>query len=378
MRVALNASILRSPRTGIGHYVAELANALAAVDGLNLSLFNGWGSWEAVPQAPMPGAATLTSWIKRLIPGAYPLRRFVEQQRFRRVTAACTPDLYHDPSLWPLDFDGPMVMTLHDLTHVHFPHTQPADRLREIERHAARGVERAARILVDSQFIGSEVVRHFGIAPERVVVAPLGYAERFHPRAYADLLVPLQVLGLQPGRYLLCVGTLEPRKNLQLALRAYARLPEPLRRHYPLVLAGMPGWRGEELEASLRGMLADGQILVLGYQADETLAQLLAGARLLLFPSLYEGFGLPLLEAMASGTPAVISRSAALPEVAGDAGIQVDAQDDQGCSEALASLIEDQALWSRQHELGLSRAREFSWERCARITADVYREAVKS
>lgn len=378
MRIALNTSILRAPRTGIGQYVTELVRALAADSELELCLFNGWGRWEVLPDATLPGYSTWTPWIKRLVPGAYPLRRWLEQQRFHRMCGQVAADLYHDPSLWPLHFDGPMVMTLHDLTHVHFPHTQPADRLREIERHVARGVESAARILVDSQFIAEEAMQHYGIPAERLQVAPLGCAERFHPRSADELTPRLHELDLLPGRYLLCVGTLEPRKNLPFALRAYARLPASVRARYPLLLAGMPGWGDEQLAAPVRQMLASGQVRLLGYQEAETLAELLSGARLLLFPSLYEGFGLPVLEAMASGTPVVLSRSAALPEVAGQAGLQIDADDEQACADAMLQLIEDDALWQQQQAAGLLRAGDFSWGRCAQITAATYREAVRT
>jgi alpha-1,3-rhamnosyl/mannosyltransferase len=303
------------------------------------------------------------------------LRRLIEQQRFSHGSTGV--DLYHDPSLWPFEFDGPMVMTLHDLTHVHFPETQPADRLLEIERHAARSVARARRILVDSQFIGDEVCRHYGVPVERVVVAPLGCAARFHPRTPAQLAAPLQALDLQSGRYLLCVGTLEPRKNLQLALHAYELLPTALRAQYPLVIVGMPGWRPEQLAAPLQRALATGQVRLLGYQSDTLLAALLAGARLLLFPSLYEGFGLPVLEAMASGTPVILSHSSALPEVAGAAGTYIDPQDERACADAIQHIIDDQAEWQRRRELGLQRAKEFSWGRCAAVTASVYKQVLE-
>ncbi|MBX9915189.1 MAG: glycosyltransferase family 4 protein, partial [Pseudomonadaceae bacterium] len=260
---------------------------------------------------------------------------------------------------------------------VHFPETQPADRLLEIERHAARSVERAQRILVDSQFICDEVCRHYGVPAERVVVAPLGCAARFHPRMAAQLAAPLQALDLQPGRYLLCVGTLEPRKNLQLALHAYELLPAALRAQYPLVIVGMPGWRPEQLAAPLQRALATGQVRLLGYQSDTLLAELLAGARLLLFPSLYEGFGLPVLEAMASGTPVILSHGSALPEVAGAAGTYIDPQEERGCAEAILGLIDDQAEWQRRREAGLQRAEVFSWGRCAAVTASVYKQVLE-
>ncbi|MEO4048056.1 glycosyltransferase family 1 protein [Pseudomonas sp. CAU 1711] len=372
MRIAFNASILRAPRTGIGQYLVELVLALAMDSEFEAWLFNGWGWQNRLPAAALPGYSRWSALVKRGLPNAYALRRMVEQRRFSQKAARA--DLYHEPSLWPLEFDGPMVMTLHDLTHVHYPHTQPADRLAAIERYAARGVERAQRIMVDSRFIGDELCHHYGVPAERVVVAPLGCAARFHPRSPERLAGRLAALGLQPGRYLLCVGTLEPRKNLQLALRAHARLPAAMRERYPLVLIGMPGWRTEQLEGPMRRAMAGGQVRLLGYQDDDCLAELYAGAHLLLFPSLYEGFGLPVLEAMASGTPVILSRSSALPEVAGGAALYIDPQDDVGCAAAIGALIEDRAQWAALRDAGLVRAQDFSWARCARITAAVYRE----
>jgi glycosyltransferase involved in cell wall biosynthesis len=375
MQIALNAGILRAPRTGIGEYVTELARALASDATIELRLFNGWGSGSDLPAAAMPGYSSLSRLVKRCVPNAYAVRRRIEQRRFTRASTGV--DLYHDPSLWPFEFDGPMVMTMHDLTHVHFPETQPQNRLREIERHAARSVQRAQHILVDSQFIGDEICQHYGVRPEQVTVAPLGYAARFHPRQTQELQGPLGRLQVQPGQYLLCVGTLEPRKNLQLALRAYQRLPASLRGRYPLLIVGMAGWRTEQLSSLLQQAMAGGQVRLLGYQDEQTVAHLLAGARLLLFPSLYEGFGLPVLEAMASGTPVLLSRCAALPEVAGPAGTYVEVQDDQACAEAIHRLIDDHAYWHQQRQAGLVRAQSFSWQRCAEITAGVYRQLAR-
>lgn len=377
MRIALNSSILRAPRTGIGHYVAELGAALQAESDIELELFDGWRWRIDIPAAAQPGYSRLSNIIKRLVPNAYALRRRLLQTRFERGCRQLRPALYHEPSLWPLEFDGPMVMTLHDLTHVHYPYTQPSDRLREIERLVASGLERAARVMTDSQFIADEVARHYSLPANKLVVAPLGHAPRFHPRSADQLAATLNTFGLRERGYLICVGTLEPRKNLQLALDGYLALPEALRRHYPLLIAGMQGWGGEQLESSLRNALAGGQVRLLGYQPDRTLAELLAGARLLLFPSLYEGFGLPVLEAMASGTPVVLSNRASLPEVAGGAGLYIEPEDAQGCASALQHLIEDEADWQNRRETGLLRSNDFTWTRCAHITAATYRELLR-
>jgi alpha-1,3-rhamnosyl/mannosyltransferase len=231
-------------------------------------------------------------------------------------------------------------------------------------------------VLTDSEFVAAEVRRHFALPDERVLVAPLGYAPRFRPRKDPELATTLALFGLSAGQYLICVGTLEPRKNLQLALRAHALVPAALRARLPLVIVGMPGWRCEGLDETLDAAVNAGSVKVLGYQSDEVLAELLAGAKALLFPSLYEGFGLPVLEAMASGVPVLLTRTSSLPEVAGEAGIYVDAHDAQEMCSAIQELVEGPSLSQRCRLLGLERAREFSWQRCARITSEAYRKAV--
>ncbi|EXF91729.1 glycosyl transferase [Pseudomonas fluorescens HK44] len=374
MQIALNARILQAPRTGIGHYLAELVSALTHEPDLELSLFHGWGWSSSLPAAAMPGYSRLTPLLRQ-IPGAYQARRWLEQRRFDRGRPAAI-DLYHEPSLWPLAFKGPTIITLHDLTHLHYPSTQPAARLREIERRLGQGVRQARLILTDSQFVADEAQRYFGLGPERFVVAPLGAAARFHPRSNESLRQALHPHGVQPQGYFLCVGTLEPRKNLSLALRAHAQLPEALRQHFPLLVVGMAGWKGEQLADELHTALASGHVRLLGYLPDEQVAELLAGARALIFPSIYEGFGLPVLEAMASGTPVIVTRRSAMPEVAGTAGNYIEPDDLHGLCEAMSRLADDQAHWQACREAGLQQAKLFSWGRCAAITACAYHQAL--
>lgn len=374
MRIALNARILQAPRTGIGHYVAELVGALAAEPDVELSLFHGWGWSTSLPEAALPGYSRLTPLLRQ-IPGAYQARRWLTQKRFDQGRSQSI-DLYHEPSLWPLSFDGPTVITLHDLTHLHYPQTQPAARLREIERRLADGVEQARLILTDSQFIADEAREYFALPAERFIVAPLGVAARFHPREAAEIDPVLKAHGVEAREYFLCVGTLEPRKNLNLALRAHALLPETQRQRFPLLIVGMAGWQREHFSEELRQALAAGHVCLLGYLPDEQVAQLLAGARALVFPSIYEGFGLPVLEAMASGTPVVLVGHSAMPEVAGEAGNYIDADDPHGLREAMSRLIDDKTHWQACREAGLQQAKAFSWERCAQITARAYRQAL--
>ncbi|SDB57222.1 glycosyltransferase family 1 protein [Pseudomonas sp. NFACC13-1] len=374
MRIALNARILQAPRTGIGHYVAELATALTQEPDVQLSLFHGWGWSPQLPPTAKPGYSRLSPLLRR-VPGAYQARRWLEQKRFDQGRSKAI-DLYHEPSLWPLAFEGPTVITLHDLTHLRYPETQPPARLKEIERRLSRAVEQAQLILTDSQFIADEAQQYFGLPAERLRVAPLGIAARFHPREPEAIDAVLKAHGLEHGRYFLCVGTLEPRKNLSLALRAHAGLPESLRQAFPLFIVGMSGWQQAQLNDELKRALAGGHACLAGYLPDEQVAQLLAGARALVFPSHYEGFGLPVLEAMASGTPVITTRCSAMPEVAGPAGIYCEPDDPHAMRDAMERLVDDRLHWQACREAGLQQAALFSWERCAQVTAHAYRQVL--
>lgn len=375
MRVALDISILQAPRTGIGEYALQLARALRQQPGLELALFDGM-SWRAeLPSAPRPGYGKLSKLAKGILPDAYRLRRTLMQHRFDRGANQLQPGVYHQPSLWPLQFDGPMVMTLHDLAHIHYPDTQPRDRLREIERQLPDALQRANYIMVDSQFIAEEVTQHYGIPADKLRVAPLGYAARFRPRSEAQLRARLAAHQLRMHSYYLCLGTREPRKNLDLVIAAYMGLPDSTRQRMPLLIIGANGWRHDQLKPIPDKALSQGQIRLLGYQDEDCVAELLAGAHALLFPSRYEGFGLPVLEAMASGTPVIASSCSALPEVADQAALYMHPDDVEGCRNRMLELQGDSALQTTLRKKGLRRASEFSWERCAHITADTYQAA---
>lgn len=374
LTIALNSKILRAPRTGIGNYVAELTQALQKIPDLGMHYFSGsrWGDVQV--GEPMPSYSRWAGIAKR-VPAAYVLRRTIEQQWFNHGVHKLRPDVYHEPSLWPFDFSGRTVMTVHDLTHIHYPQTQPKDRLQEIERRLPPALARVSRILVDSEFIGQEIKKHFGVAEQKVVVAPLACSKIFQPRVEPQLSARLEKLGLAYRGFILSVGTLEPRKNLLLTLQAHARLPSSLRERFPLLVVGMPGWHTGELSAALSQATSSGHVRLAGYLDQADLACVTAAARIMVFPSLYEGFGLPVLEAMTSGTPVIVSTCPSLSEVAGAAGTYVDPQDEVGLMEQMRRLIEDDGAWMAQRIAGLERSEQFSWTKCAAVTADVYRQA---
>ena len=228
-------------------------------------------------------------------------------------------------------------------------------------------------VLTDSEFTRREVGEFFNLAADRVTAVPLGVSPGFAPRCSAELIPALVRWGLEPNGYCLYAGTIEPRKNLDRLLDAYQALPQRTRLRWPLVLCGYQGWQSAALHARIQRASAQGWAKYLGYAAADDLPLLYAGARLFAFPSLYEGFGLPVLEAMASGVPVVCSDSSSLPEVIGDAGATCAAEDVDALTVILCRGIEDEGWRAQARTAGLRRAASFSWRRCAGETSSVYR-----
>ncbi len=376
IKLAMNATALLSPGTGIAAYTRNLAQALLRTGQVEARFFYYAGWSRILREVSLPALSPLKRLVKTLVPRPYEVSRLVQQWRFRKGVAKYRPDLYHEPNYLAFRFDGPIVITVHDLSHVRYPEMHPADRVRAMNKFLPPAVETAAQIMVDSKFVKDEVVSYFGVDPAKVHAIHLGVGKNYAPRSAAELGPALARLGLSAKRYILAVGTLEPRKNLLQAIDAYAGLPEAVRKSTPLVIAGMKGWLAEELQTRIRKYEDRGEVRWLGYVPAEILPMLYSGARMLVYPSLYEGFGLPVLEAMASGIPVITSNQASLPEVAGEAGIMVDPRDGDALREAMLRLIEDDREARRRIDLGLAQAARFTWRSCAENTLAVYRRAL--
>jgi glycosyltransferase involved in cell wall biosynthesis len=378
LRVAFNATPLLSPLTGIGNYIVHLGAALAATDAVDAYSFYGY-SWRHEPPSPpvsglrRPAARRWRDAIKPFVPFKRELRAAQQQFMFARGLRRNAIELYHEPNYIPLRYDVPVVATIHDLSWLRYPETHPADRVRWLERGLPRVLERAAAILVDSEFVRGEVLTTFRVDAQRVHTAHLGVSAAFQPRNAVETAPALRALELVHGEYLLTVGTIEPRKNVGHVLTAYAQLPATLRDRYPLVVAGAKGWRASDLERELRVLAGHGQIRFLGHVPGEDLPPLYAGAAAFVFASLYEGFGLPPLEAMASGVPVLVSNRASLPEVTGDAGVTFDPQRPDDTAAKIEAMLDDPIARAKFARLGIGRAAGFTWDACARATLNVYR-----
>lgn len=374
MKIALNVGILHAPKTGIGQYVTNLFYELSKKQNLEFHLFGGFNWSKSLPNASIKGYSSITNSIKRFIPNAYDLRRFIFQWRFSSGVKKIKPDLYHEPSLWPFTFDGPKVMTIHDLTHLHFPETQPKDRLKEISKRIESGIESSAKIITDSEFIKNDIINHYNVDSSKISTVHLGVSDDFKPKSKSEWISNSNILEYK--KYILCIGTLEPRKNLILALRGYLDLPKSIQKQYPLVFIGGMGWNSKEQNDFLNLSYQSENVHFSGYIDDDKIKHLISGAKMILYTSLYEGFGLPILEAMASGVPCILTKNASLPEVGGDAALYID-DDIKSCSNSILNYIEDEIIYNTKIELGLKRVKLFTWENCANKTLRVYEEVLK-
>lgn len=374
VRVMVNDRCLRNAQTGVGRYVSELLAALPRVDpGIEVLAFyrkylapgnsRRLKSTGVAPGGKSPRRAP--DWLRRVLQSAYELA-------FEAHGAFHGYRLYHEPNHIPGPWNGPVVTTIHDLSVLRHPEWHPADRVRWYERELTASLPRSAHFISVSEFTRREMVEILGLEPERITAIPLGARAAFVPRPAERVRAWLAERGW-PATYLLFVGTMEPRKNVAGLLAAYARLPSEHRRRFPLLIAGASGWGTRPLEAEIEAAGLADQVRTLGYVADEDLCWLYAGARALVWPTFYEGFGLPPLECMATGTPVITSNVASLPEVVGDAGLLVNAHDLEGFTEAMRRVLEDVDLAAELSRRGLARSEVFTWEQCAAEHAAIYR-----
>ena len=382
MRVILNVDAISAPLTGIGRYALELARGLARHPDVDaLRLYSAY-RWVDDPERALAANRTIAA-LRRSLPFKNAALEAYTQLRaamFRLHTRRLRDWLLHTPNYVLMPFDGPSLTTVHDLSWLNHPDAHPRERVRFLDRHLPRTLEQAAAIFTDSTFIADEIEAKLGVPRAKLRIVPLGVDAAYRPRPQAETVAAVARHGLAGRAYLLVVATQEPRKNLARLARAYAILAAPVRARHPLVVVGARGWLNAELERTLAPLAARGEAVRLGYVAEADLPLLYAGAHAFAFPSLYEGFGLPVLEAMASGVPVLTSNVSSLPELARDANgapaLIVDPFDETALRDGLARLLGDGAWRVQAAARGAARARAFTWTRCLDGTVAVYREVL--
>lgn len=359
--IGLDVGPARRPATGVGIYITELAAALDSLLGDRLARL-GMRSGSPVKPPEQRGGDTEMRGRHYL---AWVLGRADRDAR----TSGCSL-VHYTNAVAPMRASVPFVVTIHDLSVLRLPRSHPVTRLAVIP-FMTIAARRALRVIVPSSATADEVRRLLHITPARIAVIPHAARPRSVGAEVGDVLA---MLGLEPGRYVLSLGTLEPRKNHLRLLAAFERL-NPVAPHLKLVLVGGPGWRTGPLRRALERSPVRDRVVVAGHQPDDALAALLASCAVMAYPSLYEGFGLPILEAMAAGVPVVTSAISSMPEVAGGAAVLVDPTDVASIGDGILEALD------RREELvaaGRARAASRTWLDVGRDTLAVYDEALQS
>jgi glycosyltransferase involved in cell wall biosynthesis len=391
--VLLGADSLLGRRSGVGRMTLQIARALRghpAVGALSLMLGSRAASPELLDRlgdeaetlSPAADPARLAALSARVagLPGLPALRGVWTRRAMNRAAALASRDgravVYHETNMIARPFDGMSVVTVNDLSWRFAEGLHPAHRVAWIERRLPRSLAQAARLVAISDFTAREMVAQLGVDRRRIDVVPLAPSGVFRPMPPPDAAAALARLGLIRRGFVLSVSTLEPRKNFDRLLAAHARLPAAVRVRHPLAIAGGRGWGQALAGAAAEQAAREGSLRLLGHVSDAELAVLYGSCTVFAYPSLYEGFGLPVLEAMACGAPVVASGTTATGETAGDAALLIDPFDEAEIAEAIARAIEDEALAARLRAAGLARAAGFTWQRTVDSLMATWRRAL--
>lgn len=365
----IGADSLLSHRSGVGRMTFEIVQAArhaAGVGTIRLLMDGQVKPADTADHLDAPTPAARLNWKGRIAgwPGMGPVRLARQAVISRRINALASDNMiYYEPNMIARPLAISTVITINDLSWHHEPAWHPADRLAWIDRNLARTLRQARRITALSQFTKDAAIRELGVPADMVTVVPLAPAAAFHPVAAAAAATVLARFELVDRSYVLSVSTIEPRKNFARLFAAHQALPAEMRRRVPLVIAGGKGW-GDALNASATDAATRrGELRMLGHVSDDDLVVLTARAGVFAYVSLYEGFGLPVIEAMAAGCAVVASATTSIPEVAGDAALLVDPFDEAAIAGGLRAVLEDPALAERLRNAGMERAAEFSWDR---------------
>ncbi|MBC8248766.1 MAG: glycosyltransferase family 4 protein [Anaerolineales bacterium] len=370
MRIGIDYTAAVRQGAGIGRYTRELVKALAelnrshdyvlfAAAGGQRPVDTGWPPNFQMRSVPLSDRALAILWHRLQLP------LWVEL-----VTGPV--DIFHSP-----DFGLPPVrraktlVTVHDLSFIRYPQCADANLRAYLNKVVPRSVHRADLILADSQSTKGDLVELLGVESGRIEVVYPGVEERFHPIEDQAHLEKVRKRYNLPPRFILGLGTLQPRKNFTHLIEAYSLLVT----HYSslqLVITGGKGWLYEEIFATVEQLGLEDKVVFPGFVADEHLPALYNLADLFVFPSLYEGFGLPPLEAMACGTPVITSNASSLPEVVGKAGLMVEATEVEALTEAMKQVLEDDALREGMMAKGVKQASKFTWEKAAAKLLSLY------
>lgn len=376
MKIGVEASAaFRTHKTGVGYYAHNLLMALAKTmpqDEFDLCYIS---FITKTPEHLNPSPANVKYRRISLFPGKiynfldhYLVPPPIDLLGRTRADVFFFPNFFH----WPLWLTPKSVVVVHDLAFLEAPEYVVPRHRKYLARRVPESARKATHVVTVSEHAKGQMVHHYGLDPAKItVVSPALDHQKYHPAEAAEVARVKQKYGITRD-YLLYLGTIEPRKNIVGIVRAYQQLPAALRERYQLVLAGGKGWLDEEINAVIEGM-PKGSVVRTGYVADGDEPALYTGAKLLLYPSHYEGWGMQILEAMACGTPVLTARNSSLPEVGGEVAAYVEDTTPESISAAVQALLGDAKRLESMRVAGLGRAAASNWEASAQRLAEVFR-----
>lgn len=367
MKIGINGLPLTKRMTGVGFYTYNLILNLA-------KLFP-----ETEYDLFLPRRSLVNLSLSNLKPTVCPFVKGIiwEQTRLSYECRKRKVDLLHCTNyIVPLLSKIPIVLTIHDLTILRYPQTHPWKRRFKNLLLLRSSIEKAEIIIAVSRFTAQEISSFFGFPQEKIKIVYEGVSPLFFSCDDKRKLSQIRQLYGLPPQYILYVGTLEPRKNITSLLLAFKMLKSKTDFPHKLVITGGKGWIYGKIMDTWKRLNVKKEVIFTGYIPTADLPGLYSLAQLFVYPSIYEGFGLPPLEAMACGTPVVVSNVSSLPEVVGDVGVMVDPKKPESIYQGMVSVLANPSLQKELKEKGLKRAKEFTWEKTARITQEIYKEVL--
>jgi glycosyltransferase involved in cell wall biosynthesis len=386
MQIILGSDAIHRPLTGIGRYTLELARHLREMPEVERMDFFSMGRWQTwqdlqtceMPVAPRDGPANASppKTLRSVLAG-----NALAVQAYGTLTPALyawrlrnrADALFHSPNYFLPPHPGPCVATIHDLSHVWHPQFHPQVRVDFMKRALPQTLKRADFLITDAESVRQEIIRHFGWPADKIAAVPLGVDPVYHPRSAVELTPVLDKWGLSVKGYTLYVGTVEPRKNLGVLLEAYEQLAPSLRNRWPLVIAGSRGWNSEQIHDRMAKAATQGWLFYLNYIPQAQLPFLYAGAKLFVYPSVYEGFGLPPLEAMASGVAVIASDIPSITEYAQGSAMLVNPGDVELLSKTINVVLQSDEMIIQLSTLGIVTSKKMSWANTAHKVLKIYR-----
>jgi glycosyltransferase involved in cell wall biosynthesis len=377
IKLLINVAPIRKPLTGIGYYTLNILSELLTRDIEVLGLQNGrllsrdqLTSLTQIFLSSNEHSVSNSNHLKRRlveflrsVPGVYQAKNILLSYRVKRVLAQLAQDgyVYFEPSFVPFAYKGKIITTVHDLSFISYPEFHPQTRVTYLTSKIVEAIQNSTHVIVDSYYILKEMHGYFPFSVSKSSTVYLGVDTQFRHYSEAECATINHCFGFNYKKFILSVATLEPRKNLRRLIAAYKLLPEQVRNEYPLVLVGDQGWKNSELFVDAEELIEQNQIIFTGYVSDNYLKQLYASAMIFAYPSLYEGFGLPVVEAMASGAPVITSSRGATAEISGQCAVLVDPENEQSIASAIIDLINQPEQREAISARGIEYVQKYRW-----------------